>query len=154
MSNRSVVVVAAVLWVGMTGTGTAAEPGVAGGPLVRARAADLAPTPTALAAAALPADPILGGAQGATDSGAANILWGAVYGGLAGGVVGLGIALIENGNWARDIAIGAGVGIVIGAGLGAAHVFGDRGGPVRDGLGSTDRDPVIQGRTVGLAGRF
>lgn len=107
-------------------------------------------------AALPPAGPILAGAEGATDSGTANILLSALYGGLAGAVIGLAVALIENGNYARDIGIGAGVGILVGAVLGAAHVFGDERGPLptTDGLGSTDRDPVITSRTLALGGTF
>ena len=43
----------------------------------------------------------------------------AVYGGVAGAVVGAGITLIDNGNnWARNLMLGAGIGILAGAGYG------------------------------------
>ena len=107
-------------------------------------------------AALPPAAPILAGAEGVTDSGTGNILLSALYGGLAGAAIGLAVGLIENGNYGRDIAIGAGAGILVGAALGAAHVFSDERGPLpmRDGLGSTDRDPVLSSRTLALGGSF
>jgi hypothetical protein len=111
---------------------------------------------TASYAAAMPAAPILSGTEGAIESGASNIFFSALYGGLAGALIGGGVALIENDNYGRDIAIGAGAGILVGAVLGATHTFGDRRGPfpASDGLGTTDRDPVITGRALALAGRF
>jgi hypothetical protein len=43
----------------------------------------------------------------------------ALYGGVAGTVIGAGITLIDNGNnWARNLMIGAGIGILAGAGYG------------------------------------
>jgi hypothetical protein len=107
-------------------------------------------------AAAVPVAPILSATEGATDSGVSNIFFGALYGGLAGALIGGGVALIENDNWGRDIAIGAGAGILVGAVLGATHTFGSRRGPfpASDGLGTTARDPVIRARTVGFAGNF
>jgi hypothetical protein len=43
----------------------------------------------------------------------------ALYGGLAGTLIGGGIALINNGNnWGRDLMIGGGIGILAGAGFG------------------------------------
>ena len=43
----------------------------------------------------------------------------ALYGGVAGAVVGAGITLIDNGNnWARNLMLGAGIGILAGAGYG------------------------------------
>jgi hypothetical protein len=43
----------------------------------------------------------------------------ALYGGLAGGVIGGGITLIDDGhNWARNLMVGAGIGILAGAGYG------------------------------------
>lgn len=107
-------------------------------------------------AAMPPLEPILETAEGASDAGGSgHILSGALYGGLVGAAIGAGVGLIEGGNYGRDIGIGAGVGILAGAALGAANVFGDhRSFPVTDGLGSTDRDPVIKARTLGIAGRF
>jgi hypothetical protein len=44
----------------------------------------------------------------------------ALYGGLAGLAIGGGVALITNdGNWGRDLAIGAGIGLVAGGVFGA-----------------------------------
>ena len=43
----------------------------------------------------------------------------ALYGGVAGAVIGAGITLIDNGNnWARNLMLGAGIGILAGAGYG------------------------------------
>ncbi len=111
-----------------------------------------------LAMAAIPpAAPILSSTEGATDaSGGSTIFTSALYGGLAGAAVGAGVALIEGGNWGRDIGIGAGVGLLAGAVLGATHAFGDSRGPLpmTDGLATTDRNPVITARTVGCGGKF
>ena len=131
----------------------AAVPATAAGPL-----ASEAPTAASGALAPLAATPplggpILAGVEGAEGNGAPSILYGTLYVGLAGTVIGLGVGLIENGNYGRDIAIGAGVGILVGAALGATHVFGDsRPFPSSDGLASTDRDPVLRGpRYAGVA---
>jgi hypothetical protein len=105
-------------------------------------------------AASLPAEPILQAAQGASDGGGGRIFMSALYGGLAGALVGAGIALIENDNWGRDIAIGAGVGILAGAALGAANVFADTRSPVFDGMGSTARDPVMRGHAIRVGGQL
>lgn len=104
-----------------------------------------------------PAAPILSSTEGASDaSGGSTILVSALYGGLAGAAIGAGVALIEGGNWGRDIGIGAGVGLLAGGALGAAHAFGDSRGPIAmtDGMGSTDRDPIVTARTMGYGGRF
>jgi len=95
-------------------------------------------------------------ALGATDaSGGSNILVGALYGGLAGAVVGVGIGLLEKGNYGRDIAVGTGAGVLIGGALGAAHAFRDaRSLAVTDGLNTTERYPVVTARTLCLGGRF
>jgi hypothetical protein len=99
-----------------------------------------------------PAAPILAGAESATE-GATHILTSALYGALAGAIIGTGVALIENGNWGRDIAVGAGVGILIGAAIGASNAMGDaRPLPAHDGLGTIDRDPAIQGVHLSLVG--
>ncbi len=111
----------------------------------------------ALAMSAIaPGGPILSSTEGADPSGGSNIFVGALWGGLAGAAIGTGVALIEGGNWGRDIGIGAGIGVIVGGVLGATNAFGDRRGPLpmTDGLASTDRDPVITARTVGYAGRF
>ncbi len=107
------------------------------------------------ALAAIPAPPLLPPVEGATDaSGGSSIVTSALWGGLAGAVVGTGVALIENGNWGRDIAIGAGIGLLAGGALGALNVFGDTNRPFSDGLRSPDRDPVLTARTMGLSGHF
>jgi hypothetical protein len=50
----------------------------------------------------------------------AIILTDALYGGLAGLAIGAGVALIEQDhNWGRDLGIGAGVGLLVGAAFGA-----------------------------------
>jgi hypothetical protein len=113
-------------------------------------------TSTAQLAALPPLAPVGRDALGATDeSGGPTILMSAVYGGLAGVLVGAGIGLLEGGNYGRDIAIGAGAGILVGAALGAAHALGDtRGVAATDGLNTTERYPVLTARAVGLSGRF
>lgn len=96
----------------------------------------------------------------------------AAYGGVAGLLVGGGVALVEQGdNWGRDIMVGAGLGLILGAAVGVVHAVYDQqqydratrraaaGGPspaalARDGLGRTDRDPVVTARTVGLTFGF
>ena len=53
----------------------------------------------------------------------------ALYGGLAGLAIGGGVALLQNdGNWGRDLAIGAGAGLIIGGIFGAvdAASYADR----------------------------
>jgi len=51
---------------------------------------------------------------------AAIIAQDALYGGLAGLAIGGGVALIsQDGNWGRDLAVGAGVGLLIGGIFGA-----------------------------------
>ena len=106
-----------------------------------------------LLATPTPAGPLLGAAEGADGSGPGSILTGALYGGLAGALIGLGVGLIENDNYGRDIAIGAGAGILIGGALGAARAFGDsRSIAASDGLSSPERYPV-RARTLRVAGR-
>ena len=52
-------------------------------------------------------------------SAAAIVAVDALYGGIAGTLVGGGITLIDQGNhWERDLMMGAGIGILIGAGFG------------------------------------
>lgn len=42
-----------------------------------------------------------------------------LYGGIAGGAVGGGVTLIDQGNhWQRDLMVGAGIGVLVGAGYG------------------------------------
>ncbi|HYS80052.1 MAG TPA: hypothetical protein VEM76_05050 [Anaeromyxobacteraceae bacterium] len=95
-------------------------------------------------------------ALGATDaSGGSTILVSALYGGLAGAVVGVGVGLLEQGNYGRDLAVGTGAGVLIGGALGAARAFGDaRSLAVTDGLNTTERYPVLTARTLRLGGRF
>jgi hypothetical protein len=57
-------------------------------------------------------------------SAAAVIATDALYGGIAGLAIGAGVALLNNdfsngGNWGRDLAIGAGAGLIIGGIFGA-----------------------------------
>jgi hypothetical protein len=57
----------------------------------------------------------------------------ALYGGIAGLAIGGGVALLSNdGNWARDLAVGAGAGLIIGGIFGAvdAATTADRAYPV------------------------
>ena len=57
----------------------------------------------------------------------------ALYGGLAGLAIGGGVALLNNdGNWGRDLAVGAGAGLIIGGIFGAvdAAASADRAYPV------------------------
>lgn len=97
----------------------------------------------------------------------ATIALDAAYGGVAGALVGVGVGLVQDEHLGRDVAIGAGVGVILGAVVGAVLVMQDRpryaralepGRPpvvVWDGLGRTDRDPVITGpAALALAGRF
>jgi hypothetical protein len=94
------------------------------------------------------------------------------YGGVAGLLVGGGVALVQQGDdWGRDLMVGAGIGLIVGAAVGVAHAVYDQqqydrltrraaaapapaGRLARDGLGRTDRDPVITTPTVALAMKF
>src|SRR5207248_2014031 len=52
-------------------------------------------------------------------SAAAIVATDALYGGIAGTLIGGGITLIDQGNhWERDLMMGAGIGILVGAGFG------------------------------------
>ena len=53
---------------------------------------------------------------------AAIIATDALYGGIAGAAIGLGVALINNNNYPRDIAMGAGIGLIAGGVVGAVDV--------------------------------
>ena len=66
----------------------------------------------------------------------------ALYGGLAGLAIGGGVALLNNdGNWGRDLAVGAGAGLLIGGIFGAV-----------DAAASADRAiPVGEVRDVGFS---
>ncbi len=83
----------------------------------------------------------------------------ALYGGIAGALVGTGIALMEQWNhWDRDLMVGTGVGLIGGAIVGGIQAYGsskDRYSRVaRDGLGTLARDPVRPAATVAYGGRF
>jgi hypothetical protein len=55
---------------------------------------------------------------------AAVIATDALYGGLAGLAIGAGVALLENSHdWGRDLAIGAGAGLLVGAAFGAVDAL-------------------------------
>jgi hypothetical protein len=106
----------------------------------------------------------------------ATVALDAAYGGAAGLLVGTGWALIErNDEWGRDLAVGAGLGIIIGAGVGIFQAVSEQRAydedrrranlsalpPPRaervalDGLGTPARDPVIRGRPWAVwSGRF
>ena len=63
---------------------------------------------------------------------AAVIAQDAIYGGIAGLAIGAGVALLANdGNWGRDLAVGAGAGLLIGGIFGAV-----------DAASMSDRAPV------------
>jgi hypothetical protein len=66
----------------------------------------------------------------------------ALYGGLAGLAIGGGVALLNNdGNWGRDLAVGAGAGLIIGGIFGAV-----------DAAASADRvRPAGEQRDVGFS---
>jgi hypothetical protein len=91
----------------------------------------------------------------------ATVATDAAYGGVAGLLVGAGVALVnEWDSWERDLMVGAGVGLLVGAAVGVVHASYDarrdrRTRPIAfDGMNRTDRDPVVTARTVGLAFRF
>jgi hypothetical protein len=69
----------------------------------------------------------------------------ALYGGIAGLAIGAGVALLQNdGNWGRDLAIGAGAGLLIGGIFGAV-----------DAATNADRAPVGFGGSYHLmSGQF
>ena len=85
----------------------------------------------------------------------------AAYGGLAGLVIGFGVALVNQwDHWERDLTVGAGAGILAGAAVGAVQATveasDDRKSRVAfDGMNRTDKDPVITSRQVAaLAFKF
>ena len=69
----------------------------------------------------------------------------AIYGGIAGLAIGGGVALLNSGNdWARDLAVGAGAGLIVGGIFGAV-----------DAATSADRfSPVVDNRDRGFRGAF
>ncbi len=102
----------------------------------------------------------------------ATVATDAAYGGVSGLLVGGGVALVQQGdNWGRDIMVGAGLGLILGAAVGAVHAVYDQqrydraerrlstAGPppaavAWDGQGRTARDPVITARTLAVGFRF
>jgi hypothetical protein len=91
----------------------------------------------------------------------ATVATDAAYGGVAGLLVGVGVALVnEWDTWERDTMIGSGAGLLVGAAVGVAHAAYDARQDRRirrialDGLNRTDKDPIATARTVGLAFRF
>jgi hypothetical protein len=97
----------------------------------------------------------------------ATIALDAAYGGVAGGLVGVGVGLVQDAHLGRDVAVGAGVGVIVGALVGIVLVMQDRPRYARaldlrqppvapwDGLGRTDRDPVITvPAALAFGGRF
>lgn len=79
----------------------------------------------------------------------------ALYGGIAGTLVGGGIALINQGNnWGRDLMIGAGIGILVGAGYGVYEATTRESSVVRH--AAADRDPASSSGTnlALMSGRF
>jgi len=78
------------------------------------------------------------------------------FGGLAGALVGGGVALIEQEHAGRDLMVGTGVGVIVGAIVGAVRATsgGSADRPVRDGLGSAERSPPPRGvYTFSIYGR-
>ncbi len=82
----------------------------------------------------------------------------AAYGALAGALVGGGVALIDQGNnLGRNLLVGAGAGILVGAAVGGVQAYSaSRSSYAMDGLGSPDRDPPLASAHVvaSYAGRF
>ncbi len=77
----------------------------------------------------------------------------ALYGGIAGLAIGGGVALLQNdGNWGRDLAVGAGAGLLIGGIFGAVDAASnsDRAYPV----GSDVRDVGFSQGVSPLHGKF
>ena len=82
-------------------------------------------------------------------SAAAIIATDALYGGVAGGLVGGGVTLIDQGNhWQRDIMVGAGIGILAGAAFG---IYESTVQPPRITRAAADRDAAASERGIKLA---
>jgi hypothetical protein len=88
---------------------------------------------------------------------AAIIATDALYGGLAGLAIGAGVALIENDHdWQRDLAVGAGAGLLIGAAFGAVDAASaDRRMSAadlaaRDEVNRSQRHPAMLGYRLGF----
>ena len=76
----------------------------------------------------------------------------ALYGGLAGLAIGGGVALLQNdGNWGRDLAVGAGAGLLIGGIFGAVDAASnaDRAYPM-----TVSRDRGFNAAVSPLNGKF
>jgi len=88
----------------------------------------------------------------ATRNPAAVIARDALYGGLAGLAVGGGIALLNSGdNWQRDLMIGAGAGLLVGAVFGAVDAASaDRYMAVADSAPRLRDQKAQNGRSAGL----
>jgi hypothetical protein len=92
----------------------------------------------------------------------ATVATDAAWGGLAGLVIGFGVTLVNQfDHWDRDIMVGAGAGVLVGAAVGVAQAAYDASQANRrrhvaygDGMNRTDRDPVVTAPTVGFAFRF
>jgi hypothetical protein len=87
----------------------------------------------------------------------------AAYGGLAGLLVGTGVALVDEwDDWDRKLMVGTGIGVIVGAAVGVVHAGYEARQDARsrrvalDGLGSPDRHPVLaNAHTVfAFGGRF
>ena len=82
---------------------------------------------------------------------AAVIATDALYGGLAGLAIGGGIALINSGNnWERDLALGAGIGLLAGGIYGAV----DATTTAHADRYASEGTPAMQGPKVGYGMRF
>lgn len=83
----------------------------------------------------------------------ATVALNALYGGGAGALIGIGVALIEQDNYGRDVMVGTGIGVIAGAIVGGVMAYGDSG-PDRlavDGLGTPARDARRQRPMTRLA---
>jgi hypothetical protein len=78
----------------------------------------------------------------------------ALYGGLAGLAIGAGVALIEQDHdWGRDLGIGAGVGLLVGAAFGAVDAVSDRRMSAAD-LAAREQDERAQRQPAMLGYRL
>ncbi len=90
----------------------------------------------------------------------ATVATDAAWGGVAGLLVGFGVTLVNQfDHWGRDLMVGAGAGVLVGAVVGVARAASDASQSRRrvsygDGMNRTDQDPVITAPTVGYAFRF
>lgn len=73
----------------------------------------------------------------------------ALYGGVAGALIGGGVTLIDQGhNWERDLMVGAGIGVLAGAAFGVYEVAAQ---PARVTRAAADRDPAASNAGTQLA---